>query len=217
MLFRVYVPSIRCRDESRSGLVLLLGPRANFELWRKRRRGMRILRHLEIHEHSRMPAEALRQKRPCDFSRFVRQQLRLDAVNSRRLLQGLDDVTQKSFFHFASVKRLLAFADKEVADHALALLVNEKRVAEDPSAFDGRVTGKDLGIHVAKNHLGRTRVVPGKKTRPHGNLLLQQRAKVSSREVAEIEDFHGEVQVSGLRYQVSGKSLHTLPSDPIHT
>src|SRR5450631_201280 len=83
-------------------------------------------------------------------------------------------------------------ADEEIADDALALLVNKKGIPKDAAAFDGSVPGENLGIHVAQNHLGRGAVVPGEEPPPHGDLIFQQRTKVSGREVSEIEDFHDE-------------------------
>ena len=161
-----------------------------------------------------MAAEALLQERARDFSGVVRQQLRLHAMDAGRLLQGFDDVCEQLFFDVVTVGTAGSIADKEVADDALALLVDKEGIAEDAAALNGGVAGKDLGVHVAEDHLGGGGVVPREQASPHGDLIFQQRAKVSGREVSEIEDFHN--QVLGLRCQVSGKTwcevLLPLPS-----
>src|ERR1039458_2972226 len=114
---------------------------------------------LEIHEDPGMSAEALLQKGPRDFSGVVRQQLRLHAMNAGRLLQGFDDVGEQAFFDLVPVVAATSVADrvadKEVADHALILLIYKEGVAKDAAALDGGVAGKDFGIHVAEDHPGR--------------------------------------------------------------
>src|SRR6266849_6129352 len=169
---------------------------------------------IEIHENARMAAEALLQKGTRDFSGVVRQQLRLHAMDARRLLQGFDDVSEQAFFDLVTVGAAGSVADRvadrvayeEVADNALILLVDKEGVAEDAAPLDGGVTGENFRVHVAEDHLGGGGIVPGKRAAPHGDLLFQQRAKVGGREVAEIENFHKK-KVLGLRCQVSGKHV----------
>ena len=153
-----------------------------------------------------MTAESLRHEGARDFAGLVRQQLRLDAVNAGRLLQRFDHVGQQPLFDFAAVQAASAIVHKQVADHALALFVDKKGVTANTAALDGRVTGKDLGVHVTQNHLRRAGIIPGQFARPRGDFLLQERAKVGGGEVAEIEDFHKN-RSSGLRSQVSGSQL----------
>src|SRR5271165_1524397 len=88
------------------------------------------------------------------------------------------------------IRQASAVSDKEISDYALAAFVNEKCVAEDSSAIDGRVAGQNLGVHVAENHVGGPAVVPGKQPRPHADLVLQQRTQVDGRKMPEIENFH---------------------------
>ena len=149
-----------------------------------------------------MAAEALLQKGTRDFSGVVRQQLRLHAMDAGRLLQGFDDVGEQAFFDLVTVwtARAPSGGTKEVANDALALLVNKKGVAKDAAALNGGVAGEDFGVHVAQDHLGGGGVVPRECTSPHGDLIFQQRPKVGGREMSEIEDFH-RTQVS--RFQVS--------------
>src|ERR1035441_475119 len=109
--------------------------------------------NLIFHEHPRMAAEALLQKRTRDFTRMMRQQLRFHAMDAGRLLQRFDDVSKQAFFNLVTVGTTGSIADKKIADHSLALLVNKKRVSEDASPLDGGIAGKDLRIHVTQDHL----------------------------------------------------------------
>src|SRR4029077_12916354 len=161
-----------------------------------------MLADIEIHEDARMAAEPLLQKGTRDFSGVMRQQLRLHAMDSRRLLQGFDDVGEQALFDLVPVGTAGSVADrvtdKEVADNALVLLVHKEGVTEDAAPLDGSIPGENFRVHVAEDHLGGGGVVPGKRVPPHGDLIFQQRSKVGGREVSEIENFHKK-KVSGLR------------------
>src|ERR1700691_6030734 len=139
-----------------------------------------------------MPADALRQERTCYFAGLVRQQLRFDAMDSRRLLERFDDMSEKALLHFEPIRRAASVANKQVANHTLALLINKKRVAENTAALDGSIIAKNLRLHIAENHLGRLTVIPRQQSSPRGDLFFEQRSKVGGREVAEGEDFHKE-------------------------
>src|ERR1035438_4587688 len=143
-----------------------------------------------------MPAESLRKKGTGNFSRVVGQQLRFHTMDPGRLLQGFDDVREQPLFNLAPVGSSSSIAHKQVADHAIALLVHKKRIAKNVAALNRGIAGKNLGLHVAENHLGRLCVVPGKKASPERDLFLQQRSKIGGREMAEIEDFHREARQS---------------------
>src|SRR6266481_5701061 len=168
-----------------------------------------MLGDIEIHEHAGMAAEPLLQEGTRDFSGVVRQQLSLHAMDTGRLLQSFDDVSEQTFFDLVAVGTTGSVAsrvaDKEVADNALILLVDKEGVAEDAAPLDGGIAGENFRVHVAEDHLSRGGIVPGKGAAPHGDLLFQQRSKVGGREVSEIENFHKK-KVSGVRCQVSGKT-----------
>src|SRR5712664_981242 len=162
-----------------------------------------MLADIEIHEDARMAAEALLQERPRDFSGVVRQQLRLHAMDTGRLLQSFDDVSEQTFFDLVPVGTAGCVANKEVANNALVLLVDKKGVTEDAAPLDGGIAREDFGIHVPEDHLGRGGVVPGKRAAPHGDLIFQKWSKVGGREVSKIKNFHKK-KVLGLRCQVLG-------------
>src|ERR1700685_555293 len=100
-----------------------------------------------------MTLESLIEKRPRYTSRFVREQLRFHAMNSGRLLQGLDDMRQQFDFYLASVGKASAVRHEKIADHSFAAFIHEKAVAEDAAALDGGVSGKDFRVNVAQDHL----------------------------------------------------------------
>src|SRR5208283_4621480 len=135
-------------NQGGGGLVFLIGPGTDFELvWKRRQSRQRSLRmpsHIEIHEDAGMAAEALLQEGARDFSGVLRQQLRLHAMDAGRLLQGFDDVCEQLFFDLVTAGTAGSIADKEVADDALALLVDKEGVAEDAAALNGGVAGKDF-------------------------------------------------------------------------
>src|SRR5580704_1839829 len=150
--------------------------------------------NLEIHKYARMPAEALLQEGTRNLSGLMRQQLGLDAMDARRLLQGFDDMGEQPFFDFATAwtaKGVVnSFTNKQVPDNPLALLINKKGVAKDAAPLDSSVAGQDFRIHVTQNHFGGSSVVPREQASPRGDLVFQQRPKVSGREVSEIKNFH---------------------------
>src|SRR5437764_7614872 len=137
-----------------------------------------------------MPAESLGQKRLRGCSGFMRQQLRFNAVYSRRLLQGFDHVGQQSAFDFLAIRAVIARADEQIADHALAALVDKERITEDFAAGDGRVTGQEFCVHVTEDHFRRTAVVPAQQLSPCADFVLEQRTQVGGSEMPEIEYFH---------------------------
>ena len=71
-------------------LVILFGPVANFDLRRERLFVDVSFRHRQGHEQARVLAESFGQKGLRRYSGVMGQQLRFNAVNSRRLLQGFD-------------------------------------------------------------------------------------------------------------------------------
>jgi hypothetical protein len=56
----------------------------------------------------------------------VSEELGLDAMDAGGLLEGFDDVGEKALFDFEAIGGAAAVADEEVADDALALLVDKE-------------------------------------------------------------------------------------------
>ena len=79
----------------------------------------------------------------------MQKQLRLDAMNTGRVLQGLRDMVQQTLAQIGlSLER-----SKHVSHHAFAALIDEEGVAQHLAIVDRRVSRQDLGIQVAENHL----------------------------------------------------------------
>src|SRR5882672_5774290 len=136
-----------------------------------------------------MPLEARFQEGPRNHIRLVSQQLRLDAMNSRRLLKGLDHMGQQVDFDLAGIGQTSSVGDVEVADHSLAAFVYKKRITKHAATVDGGVTRQDLRVDVAEDHFGRTGVVPGKQARPKLRLVIEKGAQIQGKKVPEVEDF----------------------------
>src|SRR5262249_17323820 len=153
-----------CSSDYRcSRLVFLFCPRTNLKIRTQSNAVGKCRGNLSGHENSRVPAEPLLLKWTHHFSRLMRQQLGFDTLNSRRLLEGLDDMGKQFLFDFVSIGSATPIPDKQVADHSLALFVNEKRVAENVATLDRGITGQNFGVEVAENHFRRTGVVPREK------------------------------------------------------
>src|SRR5258708_37049267 len=115
-------------------------------------------------------------------------------MDTGRLLQSFDDVSEQTFFDLVAVGTTGSVAsrvaDKEVADNALVLLIHKEGVAEDAAPLDGGIAGENFRVHVAEDHLSGGGIVPGKRAAPHGDLLFQQRSKGGGREESRIENYH---------------------------
>src|SRR5277367_2223390 len=113
-----------------------------------------------------MPLKTLLHKRTGNRSRFMDQQLRFDAMDSRRLLQRLDHMSQELRFHFAGIVQPLVAGNEEISDNSLTAFINEKGVTENASALDRRIARQNFRVDVAQNHFRGSAVVPGEKPRP---------------------------------------------------
>ena len=122
-----------------------------------------------------MTAEALLQEWPDDLAGLMRQQLRLHAMDAGRLLQRLDDMRKQSLLNLAPVRRPASIADEQVADHALALLINEKRVAENTPALNRRIARQSsIQYQISQARSGVVR-------RQRANLIPTAAAEVSQK------------------------------------
>src|SRR5258708_12766135 len=112
-------------------------------------------------------------------------------MDTGRLLQSFDDVSEQTFFDLVAVGTTGSVAsrvaDKEVADNALILLVDKEGVAEDAAPLDGGIAGENFRVHVAEDHLSGGGIVPGKGAAPHGDLLFHQRSKAAATQLPHIQ------------------------------
>ena len=102
----------------------------------------------------------------------MHQQLCFNAVDSRRLLQSLDHVRQQPRFYIHTVGSPISVRYEKIANYALAAFVYEERISHDSSPLYRRITGQDLGIYIAQDHIGRSVVVPGEHARPQAGLFV---------------------------------------------
>src|SRR5580704_13110142 len=141
-----------------------------------------------------MALESLIQKRPRHAACLMRQQLRLDAVNSGRLLQRLDHVREQFQLYLARVRKPPAVRHKKITNHSLAAFVDKKAVAENAAAVDGSIPWKNFRINVAQDHLCGAAVVPGKQTSPHSRFIIEQGTQVHRRKMPKVENLQGLLQ-----------------------
>src|SRR5437763_4050233 len=126
-----------------------------------------------------MPAEALVFKWFRGSPGFVRQQLRFNPMDTRRLLQCLDHVREQPPLHLLAIVSITAIAYKQVTDHTLVVFVNEERITKNASTRNRGVSRQKLVIHVAKNHPRRAAGIPANGVGPKLTSLLHQRTQIS--------------------------------------
>src|SRR5260370_20881088 len=121
----------------------------------------------------------------------MQKQLSFNALNTGRALQGIDHVSCQAMLYVLAGDGDGAIGVK-IADHALAAFVDKKCVATDSLVIHSRVTGKNLRIDVAEDHIRRRTIVPGHHPGPHLTLALQQRPQMMRVEVPKVQDFSAE-------------------------
>jgi hypothetical protein len=126
-----------------------------------------------------MPAKSLVQKRARQRPCLMYQQLSFDPVDSRRLLQGLDNVREQARLHDVRLGKALAIGDKQISNHPLAAFIHKKGVAKNAAAIHGGVTRQDLRIEIAEDHVRRTAIVPREQARPDLGFVVQQGAHIN--------------------------------------
>ena len=138
-----------------------------------------------------MTLEALFQKRSGYDSRFMHQELGFNAVDSGGLLQGLNHVSKQPLLDLMPVRRPASIGHEQIADHAFATFVNKERIAENAATLNRGISGEDLGVHVAQDHIRRAAVVPREQSRPRPSLIFQKGTQVDRRKVPQVENLHG--------------------------
>src|ERR1700728_1194776 len=100
-----------------------------------------------------MTLKSLIEKRPGNAPRFMREQLRFHTMNPWRLLQRFNYVSEQLEFDLARIRKTPSVHDKQIADHSLAAFIHEEAVAKNFTAFNGCISGKDLRVNIAQDHL----------------------------------------------------------------
>ena len=113
----------------------------------------------QCHEQARELPETLCQKRRAQHTGFMRQKLRFNALNSRRLLQRADHMHRQPVLHSIALEAN-GIVSIKIADDALAAFIHKERVPAYAPVFHCGIPGKNLGIDIPENHLGGGPVVP---------------------------------------------------------
>ncbi len=186
----VRVPQVGLLDQLRRRQVRFRLPAIDSKAAGGRRRLSRpaIHGHIPQHEAARKRPKALLQERAVHTQVGKQQQLRLDAVDARRSLQGLDQVIQQHLAH--GIARAFALAERvHIPHHGLGGLTHAKRIARDPALPHGHIPGQRPAVHVVQQQLDGTRVVPAQPSLPFRRLFLQQGPQGRRGKMAEIQNF----------------------------
>ena len=127
----------------------------------------------------------------------MEKQLRLDAVDVRRVEQQLEEMPQQRFFRgvgragpsVCAVRR--AGQSEYIADDGLGLLVDAEHVARHLAGFKGGVAGQHVVVEILHQQPGRGAIVPVQALLPELALRLQHGAQHRRREVPQVENFDG--------------------------
>jgi hypothetical protein len=90
----------------------------------------------------------------------MEKQLRLDAVERRRVEQRLKKMPQESLFHFASRIGTESAAcaglreREDVADYSFGLLIDTEDISGDLACFERHVTGQHVAVKILHQQLG---------------------------------------------------------------
>ena len=141
---------------------------------------------LQQHELAREDPEMLAAKGWLQRAGVEGQQLRLDAANPRGLLHGLNDMGQQLPLRTAAVRA----RNKQVADQAFVIFVDEECVPDRAALLQRRVAGQGAGVHKAPDQVGRATVVPVQLLTPQEAFFFQQRFQVTRPHLPQIQDLH---------------------------
>src|SRR5262249_31363162 len=147
-------------------------------------------RQRQRHKQPRMAGEALLLKRLGRGPRLMSEQLCLDSMDARGLLQRLDHVREKAPLNMLAGVSLFPFPDEKNPKHAPFFFLNQKHKTQNTPPRYRRVTRQELRVHVAKDHLCRAAVIPAERARPQLDFVFQQRTQVCRRKMPEIENLH---------------------------
>ena len=102
--FRIHMPPICRRNHPGGRLIVRFRPPPNFD-FRSSVAFRLVAVQWQRHETAAHDDETLLHKRMSHLARFMHQQLRLDAMNARGLLQSLDHMREQPRFHFVGIFR----------------------------------------------------------------------------------------------------------------
>ena len=193
-------------DESGGGGQIVFAPGAQLEF--AGQGGLRLIvkrRQVLNHEQAAIEGESGVGKDVYQSAGRMEQELRLDAVHLRGILQGFKEVAQKHALDFArglraSVrgwagvggrKHRLGFDGEDIADDRLAFLVDAEGVAGDAPAVDSGVAGQHVVVEILHEQTRGGAVIPMETLAPNNGFGFQQGPEHRCAEVAQIEDFQG--------------------------
>jgi hypothetical protein len=157
----VWVVAIGLADEARGGGQIGFAPGTELEICGQIHVQLARSSCQRLHqEEAAIDSKSGGAKGRSEAAGGMEKQLRLDAVDMRRVEQQLEEVPQEHFF--ASVGRaggcVAAVRDagksEDVADHRLGLLVDAEDVAGDIAGLHGGVAGQHAVVQVLHQQAG---------------------------------------------------------------
>jgi len=112
----------------------------------------------------------------------VEQELRLNAIYPRRVLQRLDEVGQKRIDDLRRIDTLVnqAGVDEDISNNRFVCLIYAKTIADNLTCawVKGDVAGKNALIEILQQIFDGLRVIPEQKVVPDSSFGLQEGAEV---------------------------------------
>ena len=119
----------------------------------------------------------------------MEEQLRLDAIDARRVGEQFDEVLEEAKLNFGRGMRTAAAGHREgVADNRFVFLINSEYVAGGAAVLDGDVAGKNARVEILEEQISGGAIIPSQALVPKADLLIEHRTQRVRREVAKVED-----------------------------
>jgi hypothetical protein len=103
------------------------------------------------------------------------------------MLQELEEMVQKDLRDVDHLRGIVGESEG-VAYYGLLAFVDAEGESADASAVEGDEAGQDAGVKVLQEKLGGTLVVPAQALLPETRLGFEQRAQLTCRKVAEVQN-----------------------------
>ena len=144
-------------------------------------------REIVLHEEAGKHGEAGGAKRLVDGAGVVEEKLRLDALNARGVLEELKEIVEEGLRDLKHL-RWVVCGGEGVADNGFLAFVDAEGEATDAAAIEGDEAGQDAGVEILEEEFGRALVVPAQALLPETRLGFKQRAQLTRRKMAEVQD-----------------------------
>jgi hypothetical protein len=144
-------------------------------------------REVVLHEKAGKQSEAGGEEGFVDRTGVVKQKLRLDPLDAGRMLQELKEMVQKELGDVDHLRRIVR-KRKGVAYYGFLAFVDAEGEAADAAAVERDEAGQNAGVEVLQEEFGGALIVPAQALLPEARLGFEQRAQLTCRKVAEVQN-----------------------------